>query len=154
MGKYQPLPSSSASVLSSLKRRAQLHSPWPLQPSFPCCCCPHFCFSLCLRILSVPAPGTAALGNLPKGLLFLLCPTLVLLDWVPLCHTGQAAVSGPGQAPSASCSPVQQISTGWCKNPSEMEAAPKAAENWSLVCVDKSQSTLALGQCIPLQIKP
>lgn len=147
MGKYQPL---CASVLSSLKRRAQLHCPWPLQPSFPCCCCPDFCFPLCLGILRVPAPGTAALGNLPKGLLLLLCPTPVLLDWVPLCHTGQAAVQGPGQAPAASCSPVQQIS----KNPSEMEAAPKAAENWSLVCVDKSQSTLGLGQCIPVQIKP
>lgn len=68
MGKYQPLSSASASVLSSLKRRAQLHSPWPLQPSFPCCC-PDFCFPLCLRIFRVPAPGTAALGNLPKGLL-------------------------------------------------------------------------------------
>lgn len=153
MGKYQPL-SLCASVLSSLKRRAQLHSPWLFQPSFPCCCCPDFSFPLCLRILWVPAPGTAALGNLPKGLLLLLCPAPVLLDWAPLCHTGQAAVQGPGQAPAASCSPFQQISTGWCKIPSEMETAPKAAENWSLVCVDKSQSSLGLGQCIPLQIKP
>lgn len=69
MGKYQPLSSSSASVLFILKERAQLHSPWPLQPSLPCCCCPDFYFPLCLRILRVPAPGTAALGYLPKGLM-------------------------------------------------------------------------------------
>lgn len=151
MGKYQPLSSSSASVLSGLESSAPL--PMAPPPSFPCCC-PDFCFPLCLRILRVPAPGTAALGNLPKGLLLLLCSTPVFLDWVPLCHTGQAAVQGPGQAPAASCSSVQQISTGCCKNPSEMEAAPKVAENWSLVCVDICQSTLGLGQCIPLQIKP
>lgn len=104
MGKYQPL---CASVLSSLKRRAQLHCPWPLQPSFPCCCYPDFCFPLCLRILRVPAPGTAALGNLPKGLLLLLCPTPVLLDWVCLCATQgrqQCRVQGRLPLPPAALS--------------------------------------------------
>lgn len=159
-GKCQPSSSSSASVLSSLERRAQLHSPWPLQPPFLCCCCPDFYFPLCLRILRVPASGTAALGNLPKGfLLAFALPSSCFLGLGAhpkqcLCHPGQAAVQAPGQAPTASCSPVRVISPGWCKNPSEAGAAPKAVENWSLVCVDKSQSTPGLCQGIPLQIKP
>lgn len=100
---------SAFMCLSALQLKEESPAPLPMAPPalFPCCCYPDFCFPLCLRILRVPAPGTAALGNLPKGLLLLLCPTPVLLDWVPLCHTGQAAVQGPGQAPAASCSPVQ-----------------------------------------------
>lgn len=95
MGKYQPLSSSSASVLSSLEE-SPAPLPMALQPSFPFCCCPIFCFPLCLRILRVPAPGTAALGNLPKGLLLafaLPSSCFIGLGADPkqcLCYTGQA----------------------------------------------------------------
>lgn len=140
--------------LSALQLQEESPAPLTMVPPalLPMLLLSQFLFSLCLRILRVPAPGTTALGNLPKGLLFALAlpsSCFIGLGAHPkecLCYTGQ----GPGQAPAASCSLLQPCPAALHRlvmSPSEMEAAPQAAVNWSLECVDKSQITLALCQC-------
>lgn len=87
--------------------------------------------------LRVPAPGTAALGNLPKGLLLafaLPSSSFVGLGADPkqcLCATqGRQQYRVQGCVCSY-CFPQP------CPTDHGLEAAPKVVVNWSPACVDK-----------------